>query len=150
MTIVSGSNIYTQGFGSKPQTVEVPHVDTRNPTVDDIGYVIGKRWINTSLNQVFSLTSISQSGLDNYANWTSLLPAFSITGDGIVIASSPSTVVMNEGCHANSIIIFFLRQGGSGFGSVHSSSVMEGQFTFTTSFGSGPPNFNYIIVTPRG
>jgi len=72
MTIPPGGNLYTQGFGSRPENVEVPHIDTRAPTTTDILYPVGKRWINTSSNTDYTLTSFSSSGGTLTANWTLL------------------------------------------------------------------------------
>ena len=44
MTTQPGANIYTQGFGSRPENVEVPHLDVRAPTTTDVLYPIGKKW----------------------------------------------------------------------------------------------------------
>jgi|GEM_PF-1578521 len=44
--IQPGANLYTQGFGSRPENVEVPHLDVRPPNANDVGYPIGKHWID--------------------------------------------------------------------------------------------------------
>ncbi len=75
MSFQPGAMVYTQGFGSRPESVEVPHVDTRSPTTADTGngfFGIGKRWINTTANAEYTLTSLSSSVLGTTANWTSL------------------------------------------------------------------------------
>ena len=40
-----GQNLYTQGFGSYPESVEVPFIANRAPTPQDYLYPIGKRWV---------------------------------------------------------------------------------------------------------
>ena len=50
MTIQPGAAVYTQGFGTRPENVEVPHIDTRAPAATDVLYPIGKPWID-KLNQ---------------------------------------------------------------------------------------------------
>jgi hypothetical protein len=64
-----GAMLYTQSFGSRPENVEVPHIDTRNPAGTDNIYPIGKRWINTSNNTDWVLTSYSSANAILVANW---------------------------------------------------------------------------------
>jgi hypothetical protein len=49
-----GANLYTAGFGSRPENVEVPHIDTRAPAASDVNYPVGKSWINKSANAINS------------------------------------------------------------------------------------------------
>ncbi len=70
MAFQPGANIYTQGFGSRPESVEVPHYDTRIPNVSDIGYPVGKRWV-TSTGE-YTLLSLSSIGGTTTANWSLL------------------------------------------------------------------------------
>jgi hypothetical protein len=72
MTIQPGANVYTQGFGSRPENVEVPHIDLRAPAVTDVLYPIGKRWINTVASTEYSLTSFSSALGVVTANWSLL------------------------------------------------------------------------------
>jgi hypothetical protein len=72
MTIQPGANVYTQGFGSRPENVEVPHLDVRAPAVTDVNYPIGKRWINTVGSTEYSLTSFSTSNGVISASWSLL------------------------------------------------------------------------------
>lgn len=53
--------LYTQGFGSYPENVEIPVVSTASPGTNNINYPIGKRWINTSANAEYVLTSKTTS-----------------------------------------------------------------------------------------
>ena len=88
MTFQPGANLYTQGFGSRPENVEVPHIETRPPSAADIGgglYPIGKRWIDTVGNAEYVLTSFTI--LNNIASavWVaaagSSVELSSLTGD---------------------------------------------------------------------
>jgi len=73
MSFQPGAMVYTQSFGSRPENVEVPHIDVRNPaTTDVVGYVVGKRWVNTVLGSEYVLTSFSSSQGIITANWTVL------------------------------------------------------------------------------
>lgn len=65
-----GANVYTQGFGSRPENVEVPHLDTRAPASTDIQFPIGKRWVDTTNNHTYTLTSQSSAGGTVSSTWT--------------------------------------------------------------------------------
>lgn len=54
-----GANIYTQGFGSRAENLEVPHIDVRSPGSTDIYYPVGKRWINQTLSTEFTLINFT-------------------------------------------------------------------------------------------
>ncbi len=66
-----GAMVYTQGFGSRPENVEVPHIDVRAPTAQDVNYPIGKRWVDTVAGIEYVLTSISTSSGIPQADWAS-------------------------------------------------------------------------------
>jgi hypothetical protein len=72
MTVPQGASLYTQGFGSRPEDVEIPHYDTRSPAPTDVGFPLGKSWINTASNLVFILTSFSSSLGAVSATWLNL------------------------------------------------------------------------------
>jgi hypothetical protein len=75
MTIQPGANVYTQGFGSRPENVEVPHIDVRAPAATDVLYPIGKEWVDRVGNASYILTSLSTSNGTVSATWV-------ITGGG--------------------------------------------------------------------
>lgn len=94
MPFQPGSNNYTQGFGSNPENVEVPHLDVRDPTTTDILYPVGKRWVNTVGNTVWDLTSFSATGGVTSATWIVLSTGgtvSSVTGTPNQILASPTT-----------------------------------------------------------
>src|ERR1700744_5461146 len=68
MTFQPGANLYTQGFGSRPESVEVPHYDVRAPSSSDILYPIGKRWIWPG-NGIYELLQLSSVGGVTSATW---------------------------------------------------------------------------------
>ena len=69
MAFQPGAMIYTQGFSSRPENVEVPHIEGRAPTSADTNYPIGKRWIATFSSSTFTLTNlITQQGITT-ATW---------------------------------------------------------------------------------
>jgi hypothetical protein len=72
MTIQPGANVYTQGFGSRPENVEVPVFSPVGPAPSNANYPLGKRWINTVANTEYSLTSFNTSQGVVTATWTLL------------------------------------------------------------------------------
>lgn len=145
---MSGAMLYTQAFGSRPQNLEVPHIDVRNPTVDDIIFPVGKRWINTAGNTVFSLTSFSYQNLQKIANWTSLA-GFQIAGAGSGTLVNSVSVVTNSAITPTSLIFFQYTNfnGTTGFGYVNPSTVIQGQFTLQSfDSSSDDASFYYIVV----
>jgi hypothetical protein len=70
MTTQPGANLYTQGFGSRPENVEVPVISTVAPAPSDVNYPIGKRWINRLTNIEYTLTSQSTQGGVLSSVWT--------------------------------------------------------------------------------
>jgi hypothetical protein len=71
MTVQPGANLYTQGFGSYPENVEIPVISNVNPAPTNVNYPIGKRWINQSNNTTWELTSITASQGTLTASWIS-------------------------------------------------------------------------------
>lgn len=67
-----GANLYTQGFGSRPENVEVPHYDSRAPTAQDILYPIGKQWVWSSNQQIWELVQITSAQGVTSAVWVQL------------------------------------------------------------------------------
>lgn len=91
MSFQPGAVVYTQGFGSRPENVEVPHLDVRDPATTDNIYPIGKEWINTVANSVWQLTSQSTSNAVLSSNWVNLAATF---GNVDTITTQDSTVVV--------------------------------------------------------
>lgn len=92
MTIQTGANLYTQGYGSRPENVEIPYYSGRSPSTLDIKYPLGKRWINTVANTEFSLTSFVSFNGSISATWTLLSNAgagfvVGLTGDNSLLVS---------------------------------------------------------------
>lgn len=69
MSFQPGAVVYTQSFGSRPENVEVPHIEGRNPAPTDFNYPVGKKWVNDIANTTFELTSLSSLGGILVANW---------------------------------------------------------------------------------
>jgi hypothetical protein len=69
VSIQPGANLYTQGFGSRPESVEVPFVTNRAPLTTDINYPIGKRWIWQGIAEYVLLSFAPIMGGGVTANW---------------------------------------------------------------------------------
>jgi hypothetical protein len=70
MTFPPGAAVYTQGFGTRPENVEVPTIQTRDPGVNDVNFPIGKRWVNTADDTEWVLTSQSSAGGVLQSTWS--------------------------------------------------------------------------------
>ena len=123
MTIQPGAMLYTQGFGSRPEGVEVPHIETRAPTAADVNYPIGKRWINTASGSEYSLTSFTTTNNLTVANWGFL---GSSSGDLNSLTTDDMTVVLPT---AGTILL----SGNSGQGVSTSGSNGPGTATVTVA-----------------
>lgn len=118
----SGSNLYSQGYGTTPSASLSSAVKaTRDPATTDVRgvvgfYPIGQRWVNTSGNNVWTLSSLSTSLGITSATWvqdsagtgslneldgdsgTALPSTGAITiagGTGITTSASGSTVTVS-------------------------------------------------------
>jgi len=65
----TGGNVYGVAIGTRPENVEIPQVLKRDPGPGDNIYPIGKKWINTTANTTFTLTSFSSMQGSLLANW---------------------------------------------------------------------------------
>ena len=96
MTIQSGQSLYSQNSGISFENVQIPEVPipARSPTAQDVGYPIGKRWINTALNIEYCLTSESSIGGTLLATW---VISNSAAGSLNTITTQDSSVVTPAG-----------------------------------------------------
>jgi hypothetical protein len=98
--------VYTQSFGSRPENVEVPHIDSRAPSASDILYPIGKRWIyvNNSAWELIGLTTFNGATTANWVQTVSSVgDVLSVSGttnqvtaaptSGNVVLSTPATFI---------------------------------------------------------
>lgn len=72
MTFQPGANVYTQGFGSRPENVEVPHLDVRAPTTTDVMYPVGKYWVDQVGLNAYVLTGQNSVGGALSSSWNLL------------------------------------------------------------------------------
>lgn len=73
-----GSMSYTQGFGSSPNDVAYPHIDVRAPSITDILYPLGKRWIDKVGVAEYTLANISVFNNVTSATWILLVSSVSV------------------------------------------------------------------------
>lgn len=85
MTFQPGANLNTVAFGNRPENVEVPHIDTRDPTSQDTRYPLGKVWVNTVGESSFILCNLTTVSGITTAVWSTTGGASdavgSLTGD---------------------------------------------------------------------
>lgn len=55
MSFQPGINLYSQGFGSSAENIQVPHIERRDPSPTDVNYPVGKKWLNTLSGKEFIL-----------------------------------------------------------------------------------------------
>jgi len=67
-----GAMLYTQGFGSRPEAVEVPHIDIRAPGLTDVNYPLGKRWLDKLAGNEYVLGNFTTTIGVTQANWAFL------------------------------------------------------------------------------
>ncbi len=98
MTTPNGAMLYTQGFGSRPENVEIPIIQTRAPTAQDTqnGFLpLGKRWVDKTNNIEYALTSYSTTTGALLATWVELGSSAgdvtSVTGTANQILANPTT-----------------------------------------------------------
>ncbi len=92
-----GAVLNTQSFGNRAENVEVPTIQTRDPSVNDTKYPLGKRWINKTGNTAWDLTSFSSIGGILQATWSSggNAPA-TTTSYGLVLLTDNSEPVATK------------------------------------------------------
>lgn len=101
-----GANLYTAGFGSRPENVEVPHLDVRAPSTTDNLYPLGKLWlyVNNSLWYLLGQSSANGQLISNWVEITSASGSIvavngtpnqitAVTAAGVVTLSIPSTFI---------------------------------------------------------
>lgn len=94
MSFQPGANLYTAGFGNRPENVEVPHIDTRDPSPMDLNYPIGKSWLNTVSNEEFILFKFQVISGISQAVWSSPV---GITGAVVSLSGETGGVVLPDG-----------------------------------------------------
>lgn len=133
MTFQPGAMINTQGFGNRPENVEVPFYASAAPTTSDTGsptFPVGKVWIDQIGNAAYTLTSLSTIGGVIAATWVT-------TGGG---AGAVATLTGNAGAAApvagNINIVGTGTLSFAGAGSTLTGSITPGTTLLSTLTGS--------------
>jgi len=90
MTFQPGANLYTQGFGSRPENLEVPEIQARAPTSLDVRSV-GKFWVDTSAGSAYVCSSQTSSPTGTASTWVFLGAA---AGDLNTLTTADLTIVI--------------------------------------------------------
>lgn len=141
--------IYAQSSGTVSENVAIPIVTNVNPGIYDVNYTLGKRWINTLTNQVFSLISVE----NNAANWIALTPIYEVVYAIYAIISGGSGTISNALIHPDSVILVYPKtvDNDPGVGNVNPSSVVEGSFVINISdYTSSLQIYSYTIINKVG
>lgn len=121
-----GAMLYTQSFASRPENVEVPHLDVRAPATSDLNYPVGKHWVDTVANAEYVLTSFSSAGGTLTANWQTTASGTgalaSLTGDTGTATPTTGNIQIAGGAGvttsaSGSIVTIALSGGGQAFDS---------------------------------
>jgi len=88
MTFPVGANLYTLGFGTRPENIEVPHYDVRAPTSTDVLYPIGKEWVWPG-NSIWKLLQLSAANNITTATWVQISNS---TGDILAINGTANQI----------------------------------------------------------
>ena len=152
MTVPTPAALYTQGFATRAENVEIPHYDTRVPNPMDVRYPLGKRWINTTANAEYSLTSFSSAGGTLAATWTLLSSstvAAAVTGltgddavevlpgpDGVINVIGGSGILTQGNPSAHQLIIFNTAPGSSWNNTTADRPLLSGQSYLCTGGGT--------------
>jgi hypothetical protein len=144
---MSGAVLNTQGFGNRPENVEIPFVSNRSPSSQDINYPIGKRWVNPQVPGEYVLTS-QNSYFTSISSVWSLLSA----GANYIAAAAISppmvngtVVVTNPACLSTSSV-FISRAAFGGFGYAYVENITNGSFTITGGQSGENSTFYYMII----
>lgn len=124
MSFQPGAQLYTMAFGIRPENVEVPTLQTRNPATTDTQFPIGKRWINTTTPSEWILGSLSSFAGVTTANWIQggSSGITTLTGDtGGAVGASAGNINIDGGTDisvtgnpgTNTLTIAYTGAGGS-------------------------------------
>lgn len=145
MTIPNRADIYTQGYGSKSENVEIPVYRVAAPTSLDYHHPVGKIWIDTVNNRSYTLAAVTVLQGISTATWVSNRSAFNITGAGITTLVGGTSVVTDPTVISSSKI-FLAGSSLSGNIGTWSASVSTGSFTANSDNGADASSLFYAIV----
>lgn len=146
MTIQPGAVLYTQGLGSRPEGVEVPHLDVRAPTIYDIKFPVGKRWIDQVGQGTYTLVDFISTSNVVHAIW---LAEGGFTHVGSVPLVAGTATVSTTAVIANSIILLTVASLGTVTApqAMHVSAINAGvSFAITSADATDTSIVNWLIV----
>lgn len=144
MSFQPGAVLNTQSFGNRPESVEVPHIDTRAPTSADVRdatcivFPIGKRWVDKVGNASYDLTSLSSPGGILTATWVSTAGgagSFSTLTVSGLSTLGPITQVGTASINASGSSVTTIGTGGTGavnIGNATGNVSVTGKLTAST------------------
>ena len=150
MSIQSPNSYYAPNVGVGYENVEIPHIDTRAPTIYDYKYPLGKRWIDQSAQASYELCGVSSVGGEMQAVWISISydanPSFdSVTvtngitvTNGSLIASAGSVLTCGPvSCSYVTMVgasaKLYISSVGNPTSSIGTATLAAGTATITTS-----------------
>ncbi len=120
MTAPINIQSYTQGSGtSGNNNVAVPIFSNRDPTAQDMNYLLGTRWINQADNSEFVLTSFSVSSGVRYATWARLgnasgnLDSLTVDGADIILPTAGTITITGYPVNSGGLKTIVTYDGGS-------------------------------------
>ncbi len=90
-----GAVVNTQSFGNRPESVEVPHLDSRAPATSDTRYPLGKWWVDVVNGNAYILTSFTSTVGILTANWVLSSVSSSFVAPGSITATSGNITATN-------------------------------------------------------
>ena len=84
-----GQQVYSQGSGTASTTLFDAVRLPRNPTAADVGYQLGKNWVNTSTNAVWYLANNSSNAGVLQASWVNLAAGSILAGVDTINTIAP-------------------------------------------------------------
>jgi hypothetical protein len=73
MAFPYGANLYGVGVGTYPENVEVPFISNRAPTVNDILFPVGKRWVDSvTTSTAYTLIKFTSTNGVLQATWVNI------------------------------------------------------------------------------
>lgn len=144
MSLPVPAMLYTQGFGSRPENVEIPVATTRSPGPFDAKFPIGKNWVNITNNSFHTLTSFSTSQGVTSAQWS---PASLVLMGTCTMVTNGTVTVTNPLILATSFGMFscFNQSGEIASWSI---GIAAGSLTISSLNPGDQSSFFYFVFNP--
>jgi len=143
---MTGAVVYTQGFGSYSQNIEIPVVSMRSPDAGDTDYPIGKRWINNITNQEYVLTSMTSFAPSQKAFWLLLNKInFYVASVGTATLSG-GAITVNDPTVVDTSVILISQLNPVNTSDISVSISGPGTFTIDSFSGTDASTVSYMVV----